>query len=119
MVLYILRDYFDFSNLSREHTLFGEVNKKVLGKFKIETFEIVKIDEFVCLRSRSYSYKCGCKNEIKLKGISKSQSKNITFEEYHKCLFEGDYRKECENFVIKSINHDMFLQKVTTKLLKI
>ena len=43
----------------------------------------------------------------------KVQSKNIYFEEYYNCLFGGDYRRECENFIIKSINHDMFLQKVT------
>ena len=109
--LYNLRDYFDFSNLSREHKLFSEVNKKVLGKFEIETPESVWINEFICLRSKAYSYKCGGKN--KLKGISKSQIKNIKFEEYYNCLFGGDHKKECDNYVIRSLNHDMFLQKVT------
>ena len=111
--LYNLRDFFDFSNLCREHKLFSEVNKKVLGKFKIETPGSIWIDEFVCLRSKAYAYRCGGESSNKLKGISKSQSKNIKFEEYYNCLFGGNYQRECENFVIRSIDHDMFLQKVT------
>ena len=73
----------------------------------------ISIDEFVCLRSKAYSYKCGGESSNKLKGISKSQSKNIKFEEYYNCLFGGDYKKECENYIIKSMNHEMYLQKVT------
>ena len=34
-----LEEIFDFSNLNKEHELFSNVNKKVLGKFKIETPE--------------------------------------------------------------------------------
>ena len=34
--LYNLRDLFDFSNLNREHKLFNEEKKKVVGKFEIE-----------------------------------------------------------------------------------
>ena len=32
-----LKKYFDFSNLNKDHELFSKINKKVLGKFKIET----------------------------------------------------------------------------------
>ena len=28
-------------------------------------------------------------------------------------LFGKDYQKECDNYVIRSINHDIYLQKVT------
>ena len=84
--LYTLRDLFDFSNLNREHKLFNEKNTKVVGKFKIETPGSIWIDEFVCLRSKAYSYRCGGESSNKLKGISKSQSKNIRFEEYYNCL---------------------------------
>ena len=34
-------------------------NKKVSGRFKIETPKKNWIDEFVCLRSEIYSFKCG------------------------------------------------------------
>ena len=57
--LYNLKYYFDFSNLSREQKVFSEVNKKVLGIFKIETPGSNYIDEFICLRSKAYSNKCG------------------------------------------------------------
>ena len=76
-------DIFDFSNLDENHEQFSEKNKKVVGKFKIETPKNIWIDEFVCLRSKAYSFKCKDKdeNKNKIKGISKSQSKHIKFEE--------------------------------------
>ena len=79
-----LEDIFDFSNLDENHELFSNKNKKVIGKFKIKTPKNIRIDEFVCLRSKAYSFKCKDNNEDKnkKKGIPKSQSKLIKFEEY-------------------------------------
>ena len=51
-------------------------------KFKIEASKNIYIDEFVALRSKLYAFKCGDDSENKLKGICKSQSKNIKFEDY-------------------------------------
>ena len=48
----------------------------------------------------------------KLKGISKSQSKHIKFEEYKKCLNGENYQRECNDFILRSINHDMYLQEI-------
>ena len=112
-----LIDSFDFSNLNVTHELFNNENKKVVGKFKIETPENIWIDEFVCLRSKSYSFKFGRNNTNKLKVISKSQAKDIKFEEYYYFLFGGEYRQECDNYVIRSVNHDMYLQKASQILL--
>ena len=86
----------------------------MIGKFKIETPKNIWIDEFVCLRSKAYSFKCKDKDEKKnkVKGISKSQSKHIKFEEYYNCLFGGEYQRECNNYIIRSINHEMVLQEV-------
>ena len=67
--------------------------KKVIGKFKIETPKNFWIDEFICLKSKVYSFKCGKDNKIKLKGVSKSQPKHIKFEVYKKCLDGDDYQK--------------------------
>ena len=59
--------------------------KKIIGKFKIETPKNVFIDKIVCLRSKTYSFKCkdNIESKNKFKGISKSQNilnlKNITF----------------------------------------
>ena len=76
----ILEDVFDFSDLDKTHELFSNTNKKVIGKFKIETPKSIWIDEFVCLRSNMYSFTCADDNKNKLKGISESQSKHIKFE---------------------------------------
>ena len=116
-----LEDIFDFSNLDKNHELFSEKNKKVVGKFKIEKPKNVIIDEFVCLRSKAYSFKCknNDENKNKIKGISKSQSKHIKFEEYYNCSFGKKYQKECDNYIIRSINHEMVLQEVKKSTLSI
>ena len=116
-----LEDIFDFSNLDENHELFSNKNKKVIGKFKIETPKNIWIDEFVCLRSKAYSFKCknNDENKNKIKGISKSQSKHIKFEEYYNCLFGMEYQKDCNNYIIRSINHEMVLQEVKKSTLSI
>ena len=53
-----LEDKFDFSNVDENHELYSNKNEKVVGKYKIETPENIWIDEFVCLRSKAYSFKC-------------------------------------------------------------
>ena len=116
-----IEDIFDFSNLDKNHNLYSKKNKKVIGKFKIETPKNIWIDEFVCLRSKAYSFKCKNKDEDKnkIKGVSKSQSKHIKFEEYYNCLFGKEYQKECNNYIIRSINHEMILQEIKKSTLSI
>ena len=60
---------FDFSNLDIIHEIFCKKNDQLVGKFEIETPEIIWIDEFVCLKSKDYSFKCGNKNTSKLKSF--------------------------------------------------
>ena len=81
-----LYDIIDFSNLDENHELFSNENKKVFGKFKIETPKNYWFDEFICLRSKKYAFQCGNDSKNNLKGIFKSQSKHKKFEEYKKCL---------------------------------
>ena len=116
-----LEDIFDFSNLDKNHELYSERNKEMIGFFKIETPKNIWIDEFVCLRSKAYSFKCknNDENKNKIKGISKSMSKHIKFEESYICLFGGEYQKECDNYIIRSINHEMVLQEVKKSTLSI
>ena len=52
-----LEDIFDFSNLDENHELYSNKNKKVIGKFKIETPKNIIIDKFAGLRSKAYSFK--------------------------------------------------------------
>ena len=52
-----LKVLFDFSWLNENHDLFSNRNKKVIKKFKKEHPKNIWIDEFVCLRSKMYSFK--------------------------------------------------------------
>ena len=74
-----LEDIFDFRNLDENHELFSVKSKRVIGKFKVETPKNVWIAEFICLRSKAYSFKCkdGNESKNKLKGIFKSQWEHI------------------------------------------
>ena len=56
-----------------------------------------------------YAFKCGDDSKKKLEGISKSQSKNTKFEEYKKCLDGEEYQEECNNYILRSINHEIHL----------
>ena len=105
--------------MNKSQELFSNKNKKVIGKFKIETPKNIWIDEFVCLRSKMYAFKCADGSKNKLKGISKAQSKNIKFEENKNCLDGEVYQRECNNYIIRSINHEMVLQEVKKSTLSI
>ena len=59
-----------------------------------------------------YAFKCGDDSKIKLKRVSKSQSKHIKFDEYYNCLFGGEYRQECDNYKFRSLYHELYLQRV-------
>ena len=48
----------------------------------------------------------------KFKGYSRSQSKHIKLQEYYNCLFGGKYQSECNNDILKTINHDMYMQEI-------
>ena len=106
-----MQDFFDSSNLKENHEPFSNKKEKVLGIFKIETTRNIWIDEFVCLITKVYSFKCKDDNEKKLKGISKSQSKHFEFEEYKKFLDGEKNEKERDSYFLKSFDHEMYLQK--------
>ena len=57
-VLKNFEDFFVFSNLSENHELFRNKNKKVIGKFKIETPKDIWNDEFIFLKRNLYASKC-------------------------------------------------------------
>ena len=57
-----LNGKFLFRKLKKDHELFSK-KKKVMGKFKKENSKNVFIDEFICLRSKAYSVKCGSDNK--------------------------------------------------------
>ena len=82
------------------------------------------MDRRICLfeiKSFKSLFKCknNDENKNKIKGISKSQSKHIKFKEYYNCLFGKEYQRECNNYIIRSINHEMVLQEVKKSTLSI
>ena len=66
-----------------------------------------------------YEVRCGNDSKNKLKGFPKSQSKNIKFEEYKKCSVGERYQEECNNYILRSINHEMHLQETQKSTLAI
>ena len=66
-----------------------------------------------------YAFKCGDVSKNRLKGIRKAQSKNIKFEEYKICLDGEELENECFNYILRSINHDMYMQGIKTTTLSI
>ena len=109
---------FDFSNLNKEHQLFSNEYKKIPGYLKIETPKSLYIDKFICLRSKCYAYTTqldGYNN--KFKGLVKGYKKEISFDQYYKCLTNQNYNVTCTQFCIRNHDHSMYLQQITKKSL--
>ena len=86
-----VHDKFDTSNFDKDHLSGIEVsvNKKVLGMIKDEIGGKQNA-EFVGLRSKLYANKMDGHEEKKCKGVEKGVvKKEITYEDYKKCLFIG------------------------------
>ena len=114
-----LEDIFHNSNLDENHEVFSNKIRKVIGKIKIETPKRIWIDDFIALRSKCYAFKYGDDSKSKLNGISKSQSKNIKFEDYKVCLEGEENENVCSNYILKSINHEMYMQEIIKPTLSI
>ena len=85
---------------------------------KIETPKSLYTDKFVCLRSKCYAYTTELDgNDNKLKGICKGYEKEISFDQYYKCLKNETYDRDCKQYCIRSHDHDMYLQQITKKTL--
>ena len=62
---------YDFSNYPKDHFLYSDLNKKVIGKFQDETPRVL-IREFVCFRAKMYSILLDNKESMKrAKGVKK------------------------------------------------
>ena len=98
---------FDFSDYPKQHHLFSNMNKKVIGKMKDETASI-PISEFVGLRSKMYSIKYGNQEKKTAKGISKYVVKQkIRHAKYKSCLLNQTVTVEQIN-LIRSFKHQIF-----------
>ena len=82
------KNLYDTSDYPKEHPLYSDANKKVLGKMKDEC-NGTSIAECVCLRSKMYSIVKGNEKNIKkAKGVKKCVvKKRIMHEQYKETLF--------------------------------
>jgi hypothetical protein len=109
---------FDMSNYKDDHPsgLASQTNKKVVGLMKDEAGGKI-IGEVIGLRAKLYSIKFdgdgGASEERKrCKGVKKSVvRKDITHEDYKKCLFSGEKLLRKMN-VIRSHRHDIYSEEV-------
>ncbi|XP_056008808.1 uncharacterized protein LOC130051232 [Ostrea edulis] len=105
-------DLFDTSNYPREHFLFSDKNKKVVGKMKDETAGTV-VRGFAGLRPKMYSFVVNDGKEVKkAKGVSKTVvSKEIMYKQYVDCLSNGEYERHNMRS-IRSDNHNLYLKSI-------
>ena len=109
-------DLFDFSDYPKEHVLYSEKNKKVIGKFKDELNGNI-MSKRISLRSKMYAHKIfnSTSEEKKAKGIKRCNVKNdLTFDKYYKSLFNNQKTSHTFNH-FKSINHEIYTQTEVKK----
>lgn len=122
--LYKLRHIMDFSNLDKRHRLYRGERAKVPGYLKTEVPK-ASIKEVVALKSKSYAVMTeqggdgeGEEKKVetfrKTKGVGRSGSEKIAFDEFLRCLKEHTSCDVTER-VIRSTTHTNQLVEVTRK----
>lgn len=107
-------DLYDTSNYPDGHALHSTTNKKVIGKMKDEMGGS-PIEEFVGLRSKMYSIKCGGIEKKVAKGIKRATIKHeLRHAMYRDVLLEEQVSRSTVR-MIRSKKHELF-SVVTNKL---
>lgn len=102
-------EYFDTSEYDEQNAFnIPLVNKKVPGLMKDELNGNI-LTHFIGLRAKVYDYKIfGIDAHPKIKGVSRSATKKITFQDFYDCLFECHEQKMSTFHTIRSKNHETF-----------
>ena len=102
-----MADHFDTSDFPRDHPLYSELNKKVLGKFKDE-LNSIPIAEYIGLRPKMYTILTEKKEIKKAKGVTKSVlEKKINFDNYKDTLTNSNVQNHKMN-MIRSQKHQIY-----------
>ena len=106
------KNEYDFSDYPKEHKLYDETNKKVIGKMKDEVAS-VPISEYIGLRPKLYSVLRADEQVIKkAKGTKKYViEKQINFENYRDALFNKKKYTHSMN-MLRSMHHNIYGLKV-------
>ena len=102
-------DEFDFSKLDKSHELYDPINKKVIGKMKLETIPVLVLDSFTALRSKSYSLSYDIPNGVVQKAKQKGIQKAPNFEDHKNLLFMSE-TTNATNYSITSNLHQLTVQ---------
>ena len=105
---------FDTSNYAKDHPsgIKTGYNKKVIGMMKDECGG-KQITEFVGLRAKMYSYKVDETEEKKAKGVKKNViKKDISFDDYYKCLTREKNPVYRKMNLIRSHNHEIYSETI-------
>lgn len=103
---------FDTSDFPKDHALYSDVYKKVMGKMKIETNEKC-ISEYCGLRSKMYAFSCDGKEDKRAKGIAKVvDKKELRLQHYKNTLFD-ETSVTSEMNIIRSHDHTIYCEKIS------
>ncbi|CAR98546.1 Protein CBG25579 [Caenorhabditis briggsae] len=102
--------YFDFSDYPKDHVLYSEENKKIVGKFKDELNGKI-MTELLALKPKQYGFKTLDGEETKKsKGIKKNIVKNeLSLDDYKHSLFNKTIIRKTQ-YTIRSVKHTIFTQ---------
>uniref|UniRef100_A0A1I7XKW8 KTSC domain-containing protein n=1 Tax=Heterorhabditis bacteriophora TaxID=37862 RepID=A0A1I7XKW8_HETBA len=108
--------HFDFINFPKDHYLFNEYNKGVIGKFTIEQAEKI-ITEFIALAPKKYNFqvydsmeKKVMEEKKKAKGTKKCVTKTLRPEEYKNALGEDEIVRK-EQHLIQAKDNQLYTMK--------
>ena len=107
--LYKIKNNFDFSNYEKNHPLYDESNKNMIGYFKDENGSFI-VKEFCGIRSKVYImttqkydektyFELDEKKSV-LKGVPKVISKDLTIEDYKNCIFNETIQHHSYNNIV-------------------
>ena len=116
-VVYKNRDLFDLSKLPKSSPYYDATNRKVPGKFSLETAKDIK--EFAGIAAKHYCYTlhdddAEYKNHVVAKGVSKAQQKKMTMQMYTENVYEQHPCKFTAK-KLQSFKHKIFTIKYNKK----
>lgn len=104
-------ELYDFSEYPKDHPLYSDKNKKVLGKFKDETSGVPPM-EFVGLKPKMYSLLVDNKAKKTAKGVCKSVvEKTITHNDYKNAVMQNELRMALMK-QFRSQKHDIYMVEI-------
>ena len=110
-----IKDQLDTSDYPKDHPLYSEKNKKVVGKFKDET-NGEPITEFVGLRAKVYALSTPTSQTKKAKGVKKSVvKKDISIDDYRNTLLNEKIMVHSQHGIKSSKHklHSIVMKKIS------